>query len=377
MTTLGLYFHIPFCRSKCGYCSFISGTNHEKMREYHQSILKNIVLHSTSHKEKTVDSIYFGGGTPSVYFDSGIKEILDAVRAHFNVSKDCEISAEANPESLTAEKAAEWAAAGVNRVSIGLQSADDDLLKAIGRPHKFADFCRAYDAAVNAGFKNISADIMLGLPNQTVEILRDTIKVFYKSPFLRHLSIYALKLESGTPMYADYAVNNGKNPKKTWLPDEDAAADMYDCAYKLLTDAGFARYEVSNFANSGFECRHNLKYWNLDEYLGIGVAAHSCYGGKRYAETEDIDKFIAGKKPKVAKIRDEESRTEYIMLKLRQEKGINLGEFNKMFNYDLSKTDGAKFLSEHGLIDVTHDTLSIKKDKFYIMNSIILKLNDF
>ncbi len=386
---LGLYFHIPFCRSKCGYCSFVSGTDFSKMPEYHKSILENVDLYSTLFQKKLINSIYFGGGTPSVYFNGGIADILSAVRRSFRLSDDCEITAEANPESLTRGKAAEWAAAGINRVSVGMQSADDKTLALIGRPHKTDDFFKAYEAAVCAGIRNISADIMLGLPGQTINDIEKTIKVLYKLPYLRHLSVYALKLEPGTPMFSRFssdcmirsADNNGSSAAvnkalcvEPPLPDEDLAADMYDAAHKLLVQAGFLRYEVSNFAVPGFECRHNLKYWDLDKYLGIGVAAHSFYGGKRYAETDDIDKFIAGQKPVCFALNPEDIHTEYIMLKSRLENGIDLNEFKQKFGYDLAAAAGAGFLIRHGLILIESGRLKIAPGKFYVMNSIILKL---
>ena len=389
---LGLYFHIPFCVAKCNYCSFVSSNDVSKMTSYHQSILKNVDLHSKLFKNHTVDSVYFGGGTPSVYFKDGIPDIIKAVRDSFNVAEDCEITAEANPESLTREKVEEWKNCGVNRMSIGLQSADDGLLKVLGRRHTAADFFRAYENAAAAGIENISADIMLGLPGQTLQNIKETIKVLYKLPFLRHLSAYALKIEAGTPMYdvcqegvtgtglltkRCQPVRQGVTtcrPHDKALPDDDLSADMYDLTYKLLKEQGFNRYEVSNFAKDGFECRHNLKYWNLDEYLGIGVAAHSYYGGKRYAETNDINDYIAGEKPACAELNNEDIRTEYIMLKLRLERGIDLNDYSAKFGVRLEESNGAQFLLKHGLVGVFDGRLFILPDKFYVMNSIILKL---
>ena len=361
MNKLGLYFHIPFCVSKCAYCSFVSSADVSKMARYHQSILENIDLYSKSFKNHVVDSVYFGGGTPSVYFKNGVFEILRAVRNGFDVDKNCEITAEANPESLTGDKAREWKECCVNRVSIGLQSADAGLLKILGRRHSVEDFFKAYDGAVSAGIENISADIMLGLPNQTLKNIEETVKVLYKLPFLRHLSAYALKIEAGTPMY-----NAELN--------DDMAADMYDLAYNLLNENGFERYEVSNFAKKGYGCRHNLKYWNLDEYLGIGVAAHSYYGGKRYAETNDIDKFIAGEKPVCTELNNDDIRTEYVMLKLRLEKGLDLNDYHAKFGNRLEESEGAQFLLKHGMIGIADGRLFILPDKFYVMNAIILKL---
>ena len=338
------------------------------MRNYNQSILQNTILYSTGFEDCIIDSVYFGGGTPSVYFEGGLGSVLNAVKENYNLSDGCEITAEANPESLTAEKANEWACSGVNRVSIGLQSADAVLLKAVGRRHTYEGFLRAYENAVSAGIENISADIMLGLPEQTVKDVEDTIKVFYKLPFLRHLSVYALKLEKGTPLYN--RMTNGERQ----IANDDEAADMYDTAYRLLKGYAFRRYEVSNFAKRGFECRHNLKYWNLEEYLGLGVSAHSYYGGKRYAFTNDINRFIAGEKPVCTELNDEDRRTEYVMLKLRLNEGIFLDDYHKKFGTRLEAGEGAKFLLKHNMIGVSNGRLFVLPDKFYVMNSIIIKL---
>lgn len=375
MNKLGLYFHIPFCIQKCGYCNFISGCDFSKMREYHQSILQNIILYSTQFENHVVDSVYFGGGTPSAYFKGGLGSVLDSIRGNFNVASECEITAEANPETLTAQKAAEWAASGINRISIGLQSAENTLLKAIGRRHTAGDFFKAYENAVAAGITNISADIMLGLPGQSVSDIENTVKVLYKLPFLRHLSAYALKLEKETPFYARYCADKSATEEcACGLPDDDEAADMYDAAYTLLEKSAYRRYEVSNFAFPGFECRHNLKYWNLGEYLGIGVSAHSYYGGKRYAFTDDIDKFIGGETPSCAGLSDEDRRTEYIMLKLRLREGMPLDEYYKKFGTRLEKSEGAQYLLKHGMMGASDGRLYILPDKFYVMNAIILKL---
>ncbi|MGN1422516.1 MAG: radical SAM family heme chaperone HemW [Oscillospiraceae bacterium] len=268
----GLYIHVPFCLTKCPYCDFYSVPfSHKTAREYADAVIRNLERY-----DEPFCTVYFGGGTP-ILLAPYLKEILQ----HLRIESGAEITAEANPCMCIPKTLEQLRSAGVNRLSIGVQSLNDGELSALGRRHTAAQAEQAVLAAKSADFDNISADIMLAVPGQTRETLSGTISRLAELP-LTHISAYLLKIEQGTPF--------GNSPPK--MPDEDEAAALYLSAVSGLAAAGFAQYEISNFAKSGFESRHNLIYWRRGEYLGIGAAAHSFYNGKRFAVPRDIRKFI-------------------------------------------------------------------------------------
>lgn len=299
----GLYIHVPFCLSKCPYCDFYSVKfSQQAAREYAGAVIRNL-----SRCNEAFGTVYFGGGTP-VLLAPYMAEILNAI----NIKSGAEITAEANPCMCIPKTLEQLLTAGVNRLSIGVQSLDDSELSALGRRHTAAQAQQAVLAAKAAGFDNISADIMLAVPNQTRETLVETISRLGQLP-LTHISAYLLKLEQGTPF--------GSAPPI--LPDEDETAELYLAAVEQLSRQGFKQYEISNFAKAGFESRHNLIYWRRGEYLGIGPAAHSFYNGKRFAVPRDLQKFLDS--PAQEEIITDENPNEAeesIMLGLRLAEGI-------------------------------------------------------
>ena len=283
---LGLYIHIPFCRQKCAYCDFYSlPRSEEKMDAYTAALLRHIEEVAPRTAAHRVDTVYFGGGTPSYLGPDRLTKLLRTLRKRCPVARDAEITLEANPDSACDVKALRaLRRAGFNRISLGVQSADDSLLRAIGRIHTFAQVQEAVAAVRKAGFKNLSMDLIYGLPGQTMQQWEDTLAaVIALAP--EHISCYGLKLEPGTPLY--------DRRDSECFPDDDAQADMYLYAVTVLAQNGYEQYEISNFAKPGRESRHNLKYWKLQEYAGFGPGAHSDFGGVRYAYEKDLDAYIA------------------------------------------------------------------------------------
>ena len=331
--SLGIYIHIPFCASKCGYCDFYSlaGCDH-LMPEYHEALLSHLEESAASIKNYIVDTIYFGGGTPSYYGADRIVEILDVLKFNGNVRADAEITVECNPDSISANALKLLHSEGVNRLSIGLQATDDQLLRMIGRRHTYDQAVRAIKDARRAGFDNISLDLMYGLPTQTKQDWALTLsKAISLHP--EHISCYGLKLEPGTPMYRDYY-------NSPVIPDDDCQADMYFYAAQVLERYGYNQYEISNFCAPGFLSRHNLKYWMLDDYMGFGPGAHSCIGRLRYSYVKNLKDYITGVGRGISLV-DEydhidtlQRATEYIMLGMRTSRGISEHDYRTLCQAD-------------------------------------------
>lgn len=281
---LGIYLHWPFCLSRCTYCDFLSCTDAPLMPEYARALGKEIRRNGRIY-DKAVDTVFFGGGTPSSAGTVLLEKLLGTLRTSFTVTEDSEITMEANPVSADAAWLAHMRSAGVNRLSLGLQSSSDALLKMLGRAHSVADFQKTFENARRAGFENISLDLLYGLPGQTMAQWEDAL-AFAVSLKPEHLSIYCLTLEPGTQLASE--VRSGKIP----APDEDLAADMYSRGARYLQSHGLERYEISNFAKPGMACRHNLKYWHLEDYLGFGAAAHSMTRRLRFSNTRSIHEYI-------------------------------------------------------------------------------------
>ena len=317
MNTLGIYIHVPFCGKKCGYCDFYSVCYTKEQAElYVEAVLRNIRHYSDI--SRTVDTVYFGGGTPSLLTAEQLGNIIAEVGRSFALDREAEITLEANPSTLTPEKLAELRNAGIKRLSIGVQSMSDTELKLLGRSHNAELAVRAVREAAEAGFGNISCDLMLGIPSQTPESLTTSIAQLAELP-IQHISAYILKIEEGTPFDCGEV--------RTSLPDEDASAELYLLAVRELGRCGFGQYEVSNFAKSDYESRHNSRYWKCEDYLGIGPAAHSCYGGKRFAVPRDIEGFISSP-VQPAEVTDEHpcGFEEYAMLRPRLAEGLALAD---------------------------------------------------
>ena len=327
---LGIYIHIPFCRSKCSYCDFYSLPCKKIDEELSDRYIKALCAHIDEYGKLCpgykVDTIYFGGGTPSFFGSAGLSTILAAVRKSFDVDNAAEITFEANPDSISDKFLQRLKAEGFNRVSLGVQCADDAILKAIGRPHNFAQAVAAVDKIRRAGFTNLSVDLIYGLPGQDMDGWNKTLdKVLSLHP--EHISCYGLTAEPGTPIYQ----------YRDSLPDDDAQAEMYLAAVEKLSTHNFRQYEISNFARKGLYSRHNMKYWLGGEYLGFGPDASSDFAGKRYKIIRDLNGYIEGIE-KGGKVIDEvediplrERAGEYIMLRLRTLNGIHGPDYERRF----------------------------------------------
>ncbi len=354
--------HIPYCKSKCGYCSFCSSDDFSTLKLYSDSLYNEICERG---REEACDTVYIGGGTPSVLPRGEIGKLIWFLRENFNIESGAEITVEANPDTCTDEFLYECRRAGVNRLSLGLQSDDDRLLRVAGRRHNYAAFEKCLYSALGKGIENISADLILGLPFQTLKGFEKTVKHVSSLP-LKHISTYALKVEEGTEFY-DNEVG----------VDEDLQAEMYSAGVEILANNGFLRYEVSNFAKIGFESRHNSKYWNHSPYIGLGLAAHSFADGYRTENTANMSLYIIGKRESGReKIPLQELREEYIMLALRTRDGMDLNLLKSAYGCDLLKEKASeiKMLRDLGAVKIDGGRLKASPEAFYILDSVILKL---
>ena len=327
---LGLYIHIPFCRSKCDYCDFYSLAGHEEgMDNYQRALLAHLKETALSARSFSVDTIYFGGGAPSFYGEKRLRELLSAVKKHYRVDRDAEITFEANPDSVSFRALRALRRAGFNRISMGLQSACPAELLSIHRPHTVEQGGEAVAAARKAKLKNLSLDLIYGLPGQTMDSWQRSVE-YALSLGPEHLSCYGLKVEEGTALAA--RVSRGEA-----LPDDDAQADMYLWTVERLRALGYEQYEISNFARPGRASRHNMKYWTLGEYAGFGPGAHSDLGDVRYAYLRSLDTYCAGVEAGVSvlesseRIPPRERDIEYVMLGLRLTQGISRQEFENRY----------------------------------------------
>ena len=333
---LGLYIHIPFCRSKCDYCDFYSLSGREyRMDDYQKALVAHMKETAPQTRGSQVDTVYFGGGTPSFYGEKRLRELLKTVGRLFDLTKDAEITVECNPDSVDKKMLTRLRRAGINRLSLGVQSACDRELNSLRRPHTFRQAQEAVAAARAPRFKNISLDLIYGLPGQNLSGWQDTVEqTLALEP--EHLSCYGLKVEPGTPL--DDRVIRGER-----LPDDDCQADMYLWTVERLARAGYRQYEISNFARSGFQSRHNLKYWMGRPYIGFGSGAHSDFGGRRFSFVRDLDGYISGILEggtvidQCELIPQRDRGGEYLMLRLRTTRGIEEWEYRREYfmNFDL------------------------------------------
>lgn len=355
----GVYLHIPYCRSKCNYCDFYSKGGADRVpEEYIWALLREMGRFSNCDCGRLQpDTVYFGGGTPSLLTPAQVARLLDELCP----MPAAEITLEANPDTVTEEALAGYRAAGVNRLSFGVQSADDRQLGRLGRIHTADGARRALAMAKKAGFTNISGDIMLALPGYTKEEFDRTLDLLAEGG-VTHISSYLLKIEPGTPF--------GQKPPEN-LPDPDAAADLYLYAVEQLEKAGFAQYEISNFARPGFESRHNLIYWEMGDYLGLGPAAYSCMGGERFHYPPDLDAFISRIGPTVPDGKTDAE--EYIMLQLRLCHGLSLAELARKWHYTLTDRQKARLraLEKAGYCTLTEDRLTLTPGGLLVQNAIL------
>lgn len=371
-----LYIHVPFCEKKCAYCDFVSFDNQDsRIGDYFDALAEEIRIASGLHSFHGVSTIFFGGGTPSFVDAEYIEKTLEAARKYIGIEADAEITIEANPNSLTKEKLDAYLRAGINRLSMGLQSADDRLLKRIGRLHTKELFQKAYEDAKKAGFANISVDIIYGLPGQTPEDFLSTLE-YTAGLAPEHVSAYSLTIEPGTPLHHDLLAG------KIREAEEEAEREMYHAAVAYLKSKGLERYEISNFAKKGFESRHNLAYWNRLDYLGVGAAAHSCIRDVRFANTADLYGYISCLRTGNVAYNTNESldvhqrETEYIMLKLRLQDGISPVEYQKLFGRDFNIVFAAPLekLEKAGLLKKEGGRIFPTDRGFDLQNKVVLEL---
>ena len=372
---LGIYVHIPFCRSKCQYCDFYSVTGSEESlkEDYRRAICEHIREAGGQAPGYLVDTIYFGGGTPSFFGADGMASILTAIRKNFDVSPSAEITFEANPDSVPKQLLRRLRSEGFNRVSLGIQCDDDELLKKIGRPHSYSQAVEAYQLIRKMRFRNVSVDLMYGLPDQSMEAWQQTLEnVLRLRP--EHISCYGLKVEEGTPLYEVQEFAN--------LADDDTQADMYLEAIRILREHGYRQYEISNFCRKGHVSRHNLKYWSGEEYLGFGPDAASDFGGRRFTAVRDIHAYIEGiftggmVLREVQEVPPRDRAGEYLMMRLRTVVGINPEAYERKFLLPFAPLEAAlETFRQRGLAVHTYDDRwHLTPQGFLLSNSIISDL---
>ena len=374
-TPLGIYIHVPFCRSKCAYCDFYSVTdkNDKLMDSYLAAICRHIKESGALAPDYKVDTVYFGGGTPTFFGADGMATIMNTIRRAFDVDAHAEITFEANPDSISPRLLRRLRSEGFNRVSLGIQCDDDEILAKLGRPHTYEQAVKAVQRIRRAGYKNLSLDLIYGLPGQTVEGWSATLQhVLELDP--DHISCYGLKVEPGTPLY-DY--------QEDWnLPDDDAQADMYLHTIDVLRRRGYRQYEISNFSKKGMASRHNLKYWNGGEYLGFGPDASSDFAGKRFAIVRDVHAYIQGIQQNGQVLRDiqdvpqRERAGEYLMMRLRTATGIQREEYEKRYLLSFDPLEAVLQACEgrHHAIHTSEGYWRLTPEGFLLSNSIITDL---
>lgn len=361
MNPLGIYIHVPFCRGKCPYCDFYSvNLSEELLAAYTDETIRRIG--QLKEYNITADTVYFGGGTPSLLGGANVLRIMSVLHECVSIDTKAEITVEANPSSDLGEFLRGCSAAGVNRLSLGMQSAVKKELEAIGRKHSPYDILRAIDCAHSLGIENISLDLMLGIPYQTTESLGESLEFIDKSA-PSHVSAYMLKIEEGTPFY------NIRN--SLIIPDDDNMADFYEFAFDGLEKLGYLRYEISNAARNNMVSRHNIKYWNCDEYIGLGPAAHGFFKGKRYFFGRSLKDYLSGVSPEFDCIGGSEE--EYIMLRLRLTEGLTERGMTERFGHGIpeSITLKAEKFSEFGLCKCDEIGISLTGKGMLVSNSII------
>ena len=371
MNKLGIYVHVPFCVQKCRYCDFYSLPERDIARysDYKDALQRHFEYMSDKASEYTVDSVYFGGGTPSLLPSDVLSELLVSIRSHYNVSDDCEMTLEMNPGTADHEAMKSYLKSGFNRLSIGCQSANDSELHMLGRIHTFADFCKTVEDARRAGFENISADLMMALPEQNRESLISSIdKIAKTNP--NHISVYGLKIEKGTwfDLHKDELL----------LPDEDAECELYLETVSQLEKRGYFQYEISNFSQNGYESRHNLKYWRSMPYIGFGPAAYSFIDNMRYGYRRDLKGYLEASKTSDygSLMQDQECLTpqdcieEKLLLGLRLREGICINEFP----FDVSVGDYIKMLCAKDMAELVGGRLHLTPKGMLVNNLIISEM---
>ena len=370
---LGLYIHIPFCVKKCAYCDFLSWKGSDEEREaYVQALEKEISSYSEFAKDYRVSTVFFGGGTPSVLEGEQTERILKKIRDTFRVEKDAEITLEMNPGTAQKEKLLLYRELGINRLSIGLQSVKNENLKLLGRIHTYGDFLDSYRMAREAGFDNISADLISSLPGQTLEEWKEELEILQETP-LEHISVYQLIIEKGTEFYEKYGEH------EELLPDEETSREIYLWTGKYLKEHGFEQYEISNYARPSRKSRHNLRYWERKDYLGLGLGAASMVHNIRMSNTRDWEKYIEGSQnPKrlreeVEFLEEPRQMEEFMFLGLRKTEGVSRKEFRRTFGRELDMVY-EKALEKHlenGMLEASKDRIRLSQAGILVSNQVL------
>lgn len=376
MDSIGLYIHVPFCKSKCGYCDFNSYAGKEDMiPAYFDALSREVGIYSVKLKNAHIDTIYIGGGTPSYVDAKYIYNILNICRQSFSIAKGAEVTIESNPGTLSFEKLLAYKTIGINRLSIGLQACQNRILRRIGRIHSMEEFEENYSAARKAGFKNINVDLMFGLPGQE---MRDWAESLAKVAKLgaEHISCYGLNIEAGTPI-ASYIESDPE-----CLPGEDDDREMYGLAIDKLSRKGYVHYEISNFARKGFECRHNLMYWDCGRYIGLGAGAHSYFEGKRYSNVREIEKYTDSLLMRntapvdgAEEIDGKTQMSEFMILGLRKVEGVLKEEFEKRFGKEITEEygEGIARVIRAGLLEDTGCGFRLTRRGLNLANEVLIE----
>ena len=366
MDNYGIYVHIPFCKARCGYCAFCSCTDYRLTDAYFAKLYDEMTYFRNTDAQ--IATVYLGGGTPSSVGEDALNKLFYNLRVNFNLSHVSEITVECNPESVSESMLRCLKSNGVNRLSFGLQSVNDETLKRIGRLHSYSQFEQALNLARKLGFDNVNADLIVGLP-ESVDDFRNSVDVVSRLP-LQHVSVYALELHEGTAFYEKY---------KTQQFDNDTLADMYDYAVVALSNAGFDRYEISNFAKPNRQCLHNLNYWCEGRYFAFGASASGFIGDVRYVNPCDIQAYLATPTNQLHDdceiISHNDQANEYVMLGLRLSSGVSLDEFRQTFGKDFfDYFVAARGLLQQGFLFVSGGNVYVPSDKLYVVNSILSEL---
>lgn len=369
---LEIYIHIPFCVKKCDYCDFLSMCADESMKnEYVRALVREIELSKEKMKDYLIDTVFIGGGTPSILDGKLIEKIMKTLRENSTISEDAEITIECNPGTVTKEKLESYKKAGINRISFGLQSANDEELKNIGRIHSYEQFEESFRLARMAGFDNINIDIMSALPGQSLESYGQTLdKVLVLEP--EHISAYSLIVEEGTPL--NDRVNEALEEGINILPDEDTEREMYYLTDKKLRDAGFHRYEISNYAKENYECRHNIGYWKRVPYLGFGLGAASLYQETRNYNTDQMEQYLSMQNQrKVQELEEKDRMEEFMFLGLRMMEGVSMKVFQENFHktYDSVYGEVTEKLTAQGLVKIVGMNVCLTKRGVDISNYVM------
>lgn len=385
MKELELYIHIPFCVKKCFYCDFLSMPVDESIRRHYVcKLIEEIEYKSEKYKEYEVSSLFFGGGTPSILSETQIAEIMKALQKNFSIKSDAEITIECNPGTLTGQKLSVYKQCGINRISMGLQSGNNQELNMLGRIHTYEEFLQNYDLVRKIGFDNVNVDLMSALPGQTVSDWEDTLtKVLKLRP--EHISAYSLIIEEGTPFYEIYEKDElrrqeGERPQ--YLPSEETERAMYEVTRSILAQKGYERYEISNYAKKGMECKHNIGYWTRKNYLGLGLGSAALVENVRFSNSSDLKEYLNGKfEPQEKEVLTrKEQMEEFAFLGLRMMQGISRRRFEEAFGVAIEAVYGevihkmtalGLLTQQAGHIMLTEDGISVSN---YVMSEFLLKI---